>query len=385
MKKRTVAVIATGFTGQQHTEALRRISGNEVVALVDTDLEVLKKKAETLRVEKIYTDYKRMIEEVHPDVVHNCTPNGLHYEINKYVMEQGIHIYCEKPLAITVEQGEELVKIAGEHHVAAGVNFNYRNNAIVQEMKERVKNGSVGRVFYVTGQYVQDWMMLDTDYNWRLTSDMGGASRTVADIGSHWFDTAQYALGKKIVAVRADFMTVHPFRKKYTKQAETFVKEEGGAYELVPIDTEDAAFIVVKFEDGTLGSLNLSQVSGGHLNDLRLEISGERCSMEWQQQSPDVLTVGTRVFGIQSLRSAPGTLSGDAVRYATLPGGHPVAWSDAFRNGIKEYYASIENGTFSQSGQSYATFADGVQIMKLVEACLLSAKSGQWVTLQKEN
>ena len=378
---RKVAVIATGFTGQQHTEAIRRIPGNEVVALVDANPSALEAKAKALGVAKAYTDYKQMIEEVRPDVVHNCTPNGLHYEINKYVMEQGIHIYCEKPLAITVEQGEELARIAEERHVAAGVNFNYRNNAIVQEMKERVKNGSVGRVFHVTGQYVLDWMMLDTDYNWRLTSDMGGASRTIADIGSHWFDTSQYVMGQKIAAVRAETLTVHPFRKKPAKAVETFQTTSSGEYELVPITSEDAAFIQVKFEDGTFGTVNLSQVSGGHLNDLRLEIAGEKCSMEWKQETPDHLFVGTREFGTQVLRSAPGTLSGDAVRYATLPGGHPVAWSDALRNGIREYYASIEKGLFGQTGQTYATFADGVQIMKLVEACMESAKTGEWVSL----
>lgn len=84
---------------------------------------------------------------------------------------------------------------------------------------------------------------------------------------------------------------------------------------------------------------------------------------------------------MQIIRSSPAALSGDAVRYATLPGGHPVAWSDALRNGIREFYTSIERGTFSQTGQTYATFADGVQIMKLVDACMESAKNGGWVTL----
>lgn len=381
MNKCRVAVIATGFTGQQHTEAIRRIPGNEVVALVDTNADALEAKAAALGVERAFTDYKKMIEEIQPDVVHNCTPNGMHYEINKYVMEQGIHIYCEKPLAITVEQGKELVSLAERCHVAAGVNFNYRNNAMVQEMKSRVKSGATGRIFHVTGQYMQDWMMLDTDYNWRLTADMGGASRTIADIGSHWFDLAQFVLEKKITAVRADLLTAHPFRKKTKQEAETFRTVDSGDYELVPIDSEDAAFITVRFEDGTLGTVSLSQVCGGHLNDLRLEIAGEKCSMEWRQENPDYLKVGTRESELQILRAASGKMSEGAARYATLPGGHPVAWSDALRNGISEYYASIRNGTFGQSGQSYATFADAVQIMKLVEASMASGKAGQWVSL----
>lgn len=382
MKKRKIAVIATGFTGQQHTEAIRRIPGNEVVALVDADPAALKAKAALLGVERTYTDYKQMIEEVRPDVIHNCTPNGLHYEINKYALEQGVHVYCEKPLAITVEQGEELVSLAKARNLAAGVNFNYRNNAMVQEMRERIANGSVGRVFHVTGQYIQDWMMLDTDYNWRLTADMGGASRTIADIGSHWFDTTQCAMGQKIVAVRAQVLTVHPFRKKPAREVETFAKAEGGAYELVPIDTEDAAFILVRFADGTLGNLSLSQVSGGHLNDFRVEIAGERCALEWQQERCDTLTVGTREFGKQIIRTAPGGLTNGANRYTSLPGGHPDGWADALKNAINEFYASIENGTYAQEGMSYATFADGVYIMRLVQACMNSTQTGEWVEIQ---
>lgn len=378
---RKIAVIATGFTGQQHTEAIRRIPGNEVVALVDSNPAALEAKAKSLGVSRTYTDYKKMIEEVKPDVVHNCTPNGMHYEINKYCIEKGISIYCEKPLAISVEQGEELVRLAENKKVAAAVNFNYRNNSIVQEMKERVQKGEAGRIFFVTGQYMQDWMMYDTDYNWRLTSDMGGTSRTIADIGSHWFDTVQFIMGNQIKAVRAHTLTIHPYRKKPTEEVETFMDSKSDAYEMVPIDTEDAAFIQVKFEDGTFGTVNLTQVSGGHLNDLRIEISSEAGTLEWRQETADHLFVGSREFGTQVLRSAPGTLSGDAVRYATLPGGHPVGWADALKNGISEFYESLENGKYTQRGQTYATFADAVQIMKLVDACMKSSKTGEWVEL----
>lgn len=157
----------------------------------------------------------------------------------------------------------KVAALAETFHVAAGVNFNYRNNAMVQEMRQRVLTGAAGQIFHVTGQYPQDWMMLDTDYNWRLSSRLGGASRTTADIGSHWFDTAQYALGRKITAVRAEFLTVYPFRKKPEKEVETFKTQEKGKGVLVPVQSEDAAFVTVKFEGGILGTVNLSQVSGG--------------------------------------------------------------------------------------------------------------------------
>ncbi len=382
MKKYKVAVIAVGFVGVQHIEAIRRVPNNEVVAVVGSNMEGLKEKAKRLGVLKVYTDYKLMIDEVKPDVIHNCTPNYLHFEINKYAMERGINVFCEKPLAITVQEGEELVRLAKEKNVACGVNFNYRSNAIIQEIKERVSNGSVGRIFHVTGQYKQDWLMLDTDYNWRLDEEKGGVSRTIADIGSHWFDTVQVALGKKIVSVRAELITVHPFRKKMVNAVETFASATDGEFLLVPINSEDCAFVQVRFEDGTFGTVNLSQVSGGCLNDFRLEIAGEKCSLEWRQENPDYLMVGTREFGTQIVRASPNTLTGEAVRFATLPAGHPVAWTDALTNGIREYYKSIDEGTYSQNTMTYSTFSDGVQIMKLVEACLRSAKSGDWVLVQ---
>lgn len=381
MKKLRVAIIACGMMGQQHTEAVRRIPGTEVVALADPNPAALAGVAEKLGIEQTFTDYRQMIETVQPDAVHNCTPNGMHYEINKYCIEHGVHVYCEKPLAVTLEQAEELTALARTSGVLCAVNFNYRHNAVVQEMRQRVLSGEVGRLFLVTGQYVQDWMMYDTDYNWRLTDDQGGRSRAVADIGSHWFDTAQWATGRRITAVRAELLTVHQNRKKPAVEVQTFAAANTGDYELIPITSEDAGFILVRFEDGTLGQAVLSQVSGGHKNDLRLEIAGERCALEWQQESPDQLRVGTREAGTQILRAAPDTLHGSAAAYATLPGGHPVAWSDALRNSVGAFYHALRGGSFSQEGQPFATFADGLCIMRLVEACLASSESGQWVEL----
>lgn len=378
MNKLRVAVIATGFTGLQHVEAVRRIPNTEIVALVDSNLEQLRAKADRLGVEQIFTDYKEMIDVVKPDVVHNCTPNGMHYEINKYVISKGIHIYCEKPLATELEQGIELTQLAKSAQVAAGVNYNYRNNAMVQEMRARIVSGEFGKVFHITGQYAQDWLMYETDFNWRLDLKDGGKSRAIADIGSHWFDTAQWATGLKIVAVRANLLTAHKTRKKPTAVTETFTQNHSNSFEDVEISSEDAGFVLLKFENGSIGQFFVSQVSGGHANDLRIEIAGDRYSMEWCQETPDQLRIGTRENGIQYIKASPDRLHGDAVRYATLPGGHPVAWTDALRNGIREYYQSIVDQTFKAENQSYATFADATRIMKLVDACLLSDQSDCW-------
>ena len=381
MKEFKVAVIACGFTGSQHVEAVRRIPGTKIVALVDYNLEALTEKAQILGVDKIFTDYKEMIKTVKPDVIHNCTPNGMHFEINKYALEHGVHVYCEKPLAVTIEQGTELAELAKKHRLACAVNFNYRNNAIVQEMRARVKNGDAGRIFHVTGQYLQDWMMLDTDYNWRLTEKDGGKSRAIADIGSHCFDTAQYATGKKITEVYAKLFTTFKHRKKPLAEVETFKTTQNENFESVSINSEDGAFIMVRFEDDILGQFTISQVDAGHKNDLRLEIAAECCSMEWRQENADILRIGTRSNGTIKLPAAPDFMHKDAMRYASLPAGHSVAWSDAFRNGIAEFYSALRNESFHNSEQSYATFDDGCYIMKLVDACMESNAHNVWVKI----
>lgn len=378
MKTIKVGIIGMGFIGRQHVEALRRIPGVEIVAITDTNEASGRKACEELFIPHHYTDYKEMLEKEDLDAVHNCTPNQLHYAINKDIIAHGIHVYCEKPLANTSEETEELVQLAKEHNVYAGVNFNYRQNAIVRQMHERIhdEKQAWGRTYLVRGHYLQDWMMYDTDYNWRVVPEIGGPSRTVADIGSHWFDTVQYILGQRIVRVFADLEIVLKQRKKARKAVETFQEaSEDMAYDLVDVQNEDMAFVMVEFEDGTKGQVTLSQLTGGHKNDLEVSVDGSRYSMTWRQENADKLLVEDRREGSTIRYAGAEFLSGDAVRYASLPSGHAVGWADAFRNGMREFYRTVRDG----APQNYASFADASRIVKIVEACMKSSREGRWV------
>ena len=254
-------------------------------------------------------------------------------------------------------------------------------------MSQRVRYGEIGHTLMFHGQYLQDWLLYDTDYDWRMDTKICGPSRAVADIGSHWFDTAQFVTGKKIKSVFASLMTMHPVRKRYNKTGGSFsatiIQPAEELVEEVPIATEDAAFIMVRLEDGTPGSLIVSQVSAGKKNDLRLNISGSACSIEWKQENPDKLWLGHRSKPNEILYSCPQALTGDAKRYATLPNGHPVAWHDALRNGINEFYISIRANTYKDENQNYATFRNGHQIIQLVEACLESNRRNSWIDVQE--
>jgi predicted dehydrogenase len=379
-----IGVIGAGFIGQQHVEAIRRIPGTKVVALADNNLDMLQTKANLLGIQSTYSDYREMLLNPEIDIIHNCTPNYMHYEVNKAIIESGKHVYSEKPLAVNTDESGDLVKIAEKYQVANGVNFNYRHNAVVQEMHQRISAGKAGHPLLVHGQYLQDWLMFDTDFDWRIDPKMGGPSRAIADIGSHWFDTAQFVLNKKIKSVFANLTTIHPKRKHYLKREGTFATGTGELIEEMKVSSEDVAFIMLRFEDGIPGYLIVSQVSAGHKNDLRLTVDGSAYAMEWQQENADKLWIGHRDEPNQQLICSPGLLSEDAKRYATLPGGHSVAWADAFRNGIQEFYHSVRNDTYRNQEQSYATFLWAHRIMKIVEACLESNQQKSWIDIHED-
>lgn len=374
-KQIRVGIVGAGMMGKTHTEALRRIPGVEVAALADTDRSLAQKTCEELFIPSVYTDAREMIQKEQLDSVHVCTPNFAHYDVCRLAIGMGCHVYCEKPLANTYEEAKSLCRLAEEHQVTAAVNFNYRHNAIVQEMHERVCSQDWGRTFLVHGHYIQDWMMYEDDYNWRCDPKLGGKSRTIADIGSHWFDTVQFILSKKIVRVYANLITVLPQRKKYAHQAQTFARQSGEDYQLTSIDSEDAAFIMVQFEDGTMGNLVVSQVSGGRKNDFQIHVDGSRYGMSWRQEYPDQLLVGERDTGTTLIHSAPDTLHGRAKRYASLPGGHVVAWNDALKNAIAQFYDYLRYG----GEKHFADFTSGAAIVKLVETCLKSNEDECWV------
>lgn len=381
-EKYKAVIVGSGMMGVQHTLALRRIPGVEVVGICDPVCPDIERRARELAIPHACRDYEKMLEELAPDVVHNCTPNSEHYGVSKKALERGIAVYSEKPLAVSLEQAEELTALAAKNRVPNGVNFNYRSNAMVREMRARLRQGDPGKVLLVHGAYLQDWLMYEDDFNWRVDSRIGGASRAVADIGSHWFDTVQTVLDAKIEAVYAKLLTVYGERKKSLAGTETFKEHTGSDYESVKVDTEDAGFIMMRFAGGVYGNLVLSQVSGGYKNAMQFSIDCANCSLRWEQETPDRIVIGDRRVGEVKVLSAAGANTGDANDYTSLPGGHPVGWADALANNIGLFYKAVRNGTAMEPGQEYADFASAGNIMRLVDACLESNAKDAWVTLQ---
>ncbi len=385
MRTLKAAVIGTGFMGRTHVEALRRVPGIEIVGIADEYEESARTLAEQFGISHATSDWRSLLESDNVDVVHNCTPNNLHYEINKAVMQAGKHIVSEKPLTMNSEESEELVRIARETGVVTAINFNYRFYPVVQHARNMVQRGEIGRVFMAHGHYIQDWLLYDTDYNWRIDSGTSGASRCVADIGSHWCDLVQFITGQKIKRVFADLIRVHETRKKPNQRVESFKgKEEqyAGEYTEVPIDTEDAANVMIQFENGAKGVFTVSQVSAGRKNHEWFEIDGSKAALAWNQERANELWIGYRDKPNEILIKDPALLDADARSYAHYPGGHPEGYPDGPKNNFRNVYRYIREGkTPGKDPADFPTFEDGHFEVKMVEAVLKSHREQKWVDI----
>jgi len=371
-----VGVIGSGFVGPIHIEGLRRLGFVDVVALAESNIELAKKKANLFNIEKFYGDYRELLKDPTIEVVHNCTPNFMHFKINKDIILAGKHIISEKPLAMNSAESSELVRLAKKAGVVNGINFNYRFYPIIQHIKNIIKNKEIGEVKLVHGSYLQDWLLFDTDYNWRLEPKIGGKSRAVADIGSHWCDLVQHVTGLKIVEVMADMSTIIPIRKKPKKAVETFEHLKPSDYVQMKVTTEDYASVFIKFNNGARGVFTVSQVSPGRKNRLYFEIDGSYSSIVWDQEKPEEVWFGFRDKPNNILVKDPSLLHNEAKSYVHYPGGHPEGYPDGIKNFFRKYYEYILD---RKAKCDFPTFSDGHYEVLICEAVLKSYKLKRWV------
>jgi len=381
----SVGIIGTGFIGIAHIEALRRLGFVHIAAIAGSNLASSRAAAEALGIPRAYGDYREMLLDSHITVVHNCTPNHLHYGMNKDIIRAGKHILSEKPLAVTSTESEELLQLAQSAGIVHGVNFNYRQFPIIKQLAHMVSSDELGHINLIHGSYLQDWLAKETDYNWRMNRATGGPSRAVADIGSHWCDTIQYVTGKQIAEVCADLATVIPIRKKpsehrvptYQHTAEDIKDIE---YEDVAIDTEDYASVLIRFTDGSRGTFTVSQVSHGRKNRLSFELNGSAKSASWNQEEPEKLWIGYRDKANEMLLADTTLFAPEARASIHYPGGHNEGWPDALKNMMLQFYTYIRDGkTPGKDTADFVTFIEGHRSLLISEAILESHSRGCWI------
>ncbi len=378
-----VGVIGTGFIGPAHIEALRRL-GIDVAALAANGAERAAAKAKELRVARAYGSAEELIAQPDLDVIHITTPNYLHYPQAKAALLAGKHVVCEKPLAMNSRESAELLKIAADTQRVNAVNFNIRFYPISHQARAMVKNRELGDIYIVQGSYLQDWLLLPTDWNWRLEPELGGELRAVADIGSHWLDLTTFITGLQVEAVCADFQTFLPVRQKPTRPVASFTGKLQTAVESVeqPINTEDYATVVLRYNTGARGVMTVSQVSSGRKNRLYYEINGAQSSLAWDGERPNELWIGHRDRPNEHLLKDPALLVPEARQYASYPGGHNEGYPDTFKQLYTAIYRYIQAGDFTAL-PDFPTFEDGHCSLRIGEAILRSAREGRWVNVSE--
>src|SRR5262245_17932344 len=279
------AIVGTGFIGPVHVEALRRL-GRPIVGILGSSPEKGRASAAALHVPKAYARYEDVLADPEVSVVHLASPNRLHFEQCRQAIAAGKHVVCEKPLAMTARETAELVALAERAPVATAVCYNVRYYPLCLEARQRVADGQLGAVYHVTGAYMQDWLLYDTDFNWRVLADEGGALRAVADIGTHWLDLITWVTGLQVESVCADLRTFLPTRRRPRGGAETFQTKLGAGEELEPVavDTEDYGSVLLRFRGGASGIFTVSQVSAGRKNALRFEVAGSKAALAWESE-----------------------------------------------------------------------------------------------------
>ena len=384
-------IIGTGWMAAVHTEALRRI-GVDVVGMVGSTPERTAQRAGPLMPPPM-DSLPELLDVAGLDAVHVTSPNHVHAEHARAAIDAGVAVVCEKPLGLDTAETADLVTRAERAGVINAVCFNLRYYPQNQNAAAMVADGTIGTPRLVSGHYLQDWLLLDTDWNWRLDASRQGPLRAVADIGSHWIDLTSFVTGQAVAEVFADLHTFINERDRPSGEVRTFAAA-GLARDVErvrqPMASDDAAGLLLRYAGGGRGVCTVSQVSAGRKNCVQWEIDGSQSALSWRSEDPERLWVGHRGRPNEVVEKDPETLSASGAAAALFPGGHMEGYPDTFRALFSDVYADIERGGPPPAGAhdqapAYPTFATGHHIVAVCEAIAESASTGSWVTVTTDH
>ncbi|MCX6560002.1 MAG: Gfo/Idh/MocA family oxidoreductase [Candidatus Aminicenantes bacterium] len=379
MKKLKVGLVGAGYIGMVHLEMLRRIVEAEVVAVADPNRELARRAADKLGIPRIYDNADALLDDPEIEIVHNCAPNNVHFDINRKAILADKEVLSEKPLSLDAKESAELVRLAREKGTLTGIDFCYRYYPVVQEAAARVRRGDLGEVRAFVGHFLQDWLFYDTDYSWRLDPAVAGRANVVADLGSHWCDLLQFVTGLKIVEVMSELHTCIPVRRKPKAGPLSFSTRRDVEAEDVQIRLDDYAALFLRLENGARGNFTTCQVCAGRKVDLELQVFGSKESYAWSHVHPNALWIGRRDRGNEVFYESSALQTSGTARYAALPTGHPMGYHDAVYNLFREFY---EAAAAKREGRpfevAFPDFATGHEEMRIIDAAVESSRTGSW-------
>ena len=363
------------FIGGVHRIALRLDGYYELVAgSFSSNFDNSKETGKDLGLaeDRIYETYHEMAEKESArsdgiDVVAIVTPNHLHIPIAKIFAEKGIHIICDKPLALSSEEAINLKNIVESKKLIFALTHNYTGYPMVRHARSLIQKGDLGSIRVIQAEYPQDWLTTKAEDSglkqaeWRTDPKRSGGGGCIGDIGTHAFNLIRFITGLEVDELSAD---IH-----------TFVKGRL---------LDDNAQIMLRFKGGAKGAIWSSQVAVGNENNLKIRVFGENGGLEWRQEDPNYLYYTKFGHPTQRVTRGSGSTSKEANNVTRVPPGHPEGYLEGFANiysdVCKSLFAQINNQNYDQSNDCYPTIYDGVEGMRFIETVLESSKNNsKWV------
>jgi predicted dehydrogenase len=325
-------IVGTGFIGAVHALALGSLGVEVAWAAGRND------------------DLHALLDDDRVDVLHVCTPNHLHSAQALAALERGVHVVCEKPLAVTSEECQTLVVAAAERGLVNAVCYHARGYPLVEHMRAEVAAGAVGELTFVHGRYLCDDVLFPAS-GWRTDPARSGSSYVVGDLGTHWLDLAEHVMGRHVSEVLADFRSF-----------------AGG-----PL--EDYAALLLRFDGGAAGSLVLSAGAAARKNQLLFELEGRAGGFTWDQEMPTEALFRPVDGPRQVVVKDPLTNAETARSLSRYPAGHGEGYGGAFHN----LFGWVYDAVHGRPHAPFPTFRDGARGVATVEAAVRSR--GAWVRL----
>jgi predicted dehydrogenase len=384
MKQLNIGMIGYKFMGKAHTNAWIKaplffdVPAEPVLKVVcGRNENQLKEFARKWKWENTETDWKKMVSRADIDIIDIALPQHLHYEIAIAAAKEGKHIFCEKPMAMSVSQAEEMLKVCEDNKVVHYLNHNYRRVPAIGLAKRLIEEGKVGKIFHWRAAYQQDWVVDPLfPLTWQLQQDKARAGPQW-DLNSHCVDLAQYLVGdiETVSCLTTSFILKRPVANELSVGN---LKAEAAEGEMGTVTVEDAALMMVGFKNGAIGTFEATRFATGRKNKLSLEIYGSNGSILFDLERMNELqfysnddTGDTRGF-----RTILATEPTHPYISHWWPPGHIIGYEHSFIHAVSDFLEAVTGGTAIKPD-----FKDGLKIMKVLEAGLASAESGQQIII----
>jgi predicted dehydrogenase len=367
-------LIGSGFMGRTHAIALKSVatvfagvSAPRLVSVAERDADSAARARRDLRLEQSTTDWRELLENPAIDVIDICAPNYLHYPMALAALEAGKHVYCEKPLALTVAEATELAALARQTGVVHAVGLNYTTNPLVQAAREIVASGEIGDPVSFTGRYFEDYMASrEVPFTWRCDRSLAGAG-ALADLGSHLVNMLHFLLGRP-KRLCGDCHTVIPLRRVPATGEERAV------------ENEDVARALIELDSGLPATLEISRVAGGYKCGLRFEVFGTRGSIAFDQERMNELRLydaGQQEgrAGFKTILAGPA--HPDYGSFCPAPG-HGLGINDLKVIEVRNLVRAIERNEPFQPD-----FEEGLRVQQVMAAIEESSLEQAWIEMDR--